>query len=232
MTVCRCTIEHGLNEVYGIRRPLGAECLAQIRREACYHQPNQTNLGTIPDQGLTYEWTVRRRTRRRPGTGDETRGWGPPFIADQSGYFISINRNKKSMTLDLKSPDGLAVLKRLVERADVLVENFRPGTLSRLGLDWPAAQKLNPGLIYCAISGFGQDGPRANQPAYDQIIQGLSGAMSLTGPVEGPPTKFGVAISDIGAGMWAACAINAALYHRERTGRGQFIDTSMLSGMV
>jgi crotonobetainyl-CoA:carnitine CoA-transferase CaiB-like acyl-CoA transferase len=168
----------------------------------------------------------------QPGTGDETRGWGPPFIADQSGYFISISRNKKSITLDLKNPDGLAVLKRLVERADVLVENFRPGTLGRLGLDWPAAQKLNPGLIYCAISGFGQDGPRANQPAYDQIIQGLSGAMSLTGPVEGPPSKFGIAISDIGAGMWAACAIGMALYHRERSGQGQFIDTSMIGGVV
>ena len=168
----------------------------------------------------------------QPGTGDETRGWGPPFIADQSGYFLSINRNKKSMTLDLKSPDGLAVLKRLVERADVLVENFRPGTLGRLGLDWPAAQKLNPSLIYCAISGFGQDGPRANQPAYDQIIQGLSGAMSLTGPVEGPPSKFGIAISDIGAGMWAACAIGMALFHRERSGQGQFIDTSMIGGVV
>ena len=168
----------------------------------------------------------------QPGTGDETRGWGPPFIADQSGYFISINRNKKSMTLDLKSPDGLAILKRLVERADVLVENFRPGTLGRLGLDWPAAQKLNPSLIYCAISGFGQDGPRASQPAYDQIIQGLSGAMSLTGPVEGPPSKFGIAISDIGAGMWAACAIGMALFHRERSGQGQFIDTSMISGVV
>jgi crotonobetainyl-CoA:carnitine CoA-transferase CaiB-like acyl-CoA transferase len=168
----------------------------------------------------------------QPGTGDETRGWGPPFIADQSGYFISISRNKKSITLDLKNPDALAVLKRLVERADVLVENFRPGTLGRLGLDWPAAQKLNPGLIYCAISGFGQDGPRANQPAYDQIIQGLSGAMSLTGPVEGPPSKFGIAISDIGAGMWAACAIGMALYHRERSGQGQFIDTSMIGGVV
>jgi formyl-CoA transferase len=168
----------------------------------------------------------------QPGTGDETRAWGPPFIADQSAYFISINRNKKSITLDLKQPAGLQVLQRLVGWADVLVENFRPGTLARLGLDYEKARAINARLIYCSISGFGQDGPRASQPAYDQIVQGLSGAMSLTGPTEGPPTKFGIAISDIAAGMWAACAIGAALFHRERSGQGQWIDTSMLAGLV
>jgi crotonobetainyl-CoA:carnitine CoA-transferase CaiB-like acyl-CoA transferase len=168
----------------------------------------------------------------QPGSGDETRGWGPPFIADQSAYFISINRNKKSVTLDLKQAGGLEVLTRLVAGADVLVENFRPGTLARLGLSYQQAHALNPRLIYCSISGFGQDGPRASQPAYDQIVQGLSGAMSLTGPVEGPPSKFGIAISDIGAGMWAAVAIGMALFHRERTGLGQWIDTSMLGGLV
>jgi crotonobetainyl-CoA:carnitine CoA-transferase CaiB-like acyl-CoA transferase len=168
----------------------------------------------------------------QPGSGDETRGWGPPFIADQSAYFISINRNKKSVTLDLKQAGGLEILTRLVAGADVLVENFRPGTLARLGLSYQQAHALNPGLIYCSISGFGQDGPRASQPAYDQIVQGLSGAMSLTGPVEGPPSKFGIAISDIGAGMWAAMAIGMALFHRERTGLGQWIDTSMLGGLV
>jgi formyl-CoA transferase len=168
----------------------------------------------------------------QPGAGDETRGWGPPFIADQSAYFLSINRNKKSLTLDLKRPEGLEVVRRLVRWGDVLVENFRPGTLGRLGLDYEQARRLNPRLIYCSVSGFGQDGPRANQPAYDQIVQGLSGVMSLTGPAEGPPTKFGVAISDIGAGMWAACAVGTALYHRERSGEGQWIDTTMLGGMV
>jgi formyl-CoA transferase len=168
----------------------------------------------------------------QPGTGDETRGWGPPFLGDQSAYFISINRNKKSVTLDLKKPDGKQVLRRLVEWGDVLVENFRPGTLARLGMAYEEAHALNPRLIYCSISGFGQDGPRAKEPAYDQIVQGLSGAMSLTGPTDGPPTKFGIAISDIGAGMWAACAIGTALYHRERTGRGQWIDTSMIGGLV
>lgn len=168
----------------------------------------------------------------QPGSGDETRGWGPPFIADQSAYFLSINRNKKSITLDLKKPDGQEVLRRLVARADVLVENFRPGTMVRLGMSYEQARALNPRIIYCSVSGFGQDGPRARQPAYDQIVQGLSGAMSLTGPADGPPTKFGIAISDIGAGMWAACAIGTALFHRERTGEGQYIDTSMLAGLV
>ena len=168
----------------------------------------------------------------QPGSGDETRGWGPPFVADQSAYFLSINRNKKSLTLDLKQPGGLEVLRRLVKWGDVLVENFRPGTMARLGMDYRQAQNINPRLIYCSVSGFGQGGPRANQPAYDQIVQGLSGVMSLTGPAEGPPTKFGVAISDIGAGMWAACAVSTALYHRERSGQGQWIDTTMLGGMV
>jgi formyl-CoA transferase len=168
----------------------------------------------------------------QPGTGDETRGWGPPFLEDQSAYFISINRNKRSLTLDLKQPAALEVLRRLVERADVLVENFRPGTMARFGLDYPRASALNQRLIYCSLSGFGQDGPRARQPAYDQIVQGMSGAMSLTGPAEGPPTKFGIAISDIGAGMWSAMAVGMALFHRERAGEGQFIDASMLGGLV
>ncbi|MCC7106315.1 MAG: CoA transferase [Chloroflexi bacterium] len=168
----------------------------------------------------------------QPGSGDETRGWGPPFVADQSAYFMSINRNKRSLTLDLKAPEGQEILGRLIDRADVLVENFRPGAMARLGFSYDHAQQRNPKLIYCAVSGFGQTGPRANQPAYDQIVQGLSGAMSLTGPVEGPPSKFGIAISDIGAGMWAAMAVNAALFHRERTGQGQFIDTSMIGGLV
>jgi crotonobetainyl-CoA:carnitine CoA-transferase CaiB-like acyl-CoA transferase len=168
----------------------------------------------------------------QPGSGDETRGWGPPFIADQSAYFISINRNKKSLTLDLKHPAGREVLSRLVSWADVLVENFRPGTMARLGMGYEQARTINPRLVYCAVSGFGQDGPRASQPAYDQIVQGMSGAMSLTGPTEGPPTKFGIAISDIGAGMWAAMAVGMAIFHRERTGQGQLVDTSMIGGLV
>ena len=167
-----------------------------------------------------------------PGSGDETRGWGPPFIEGESSYFLSINRNKKSLTLDMKRPEGREILRRLVQRSDVLVENFRPGTMGRLGMSYDEAAGLNPRLIYCSISGFGQTGPRAGQPAYDQIVQGMGGGMSLTGPVEGPPTKFGIPIGDIAAGMFGAYAVACALYVRESTGRGQWIDTSMLGGQV
>jgi formyl-CoA transferase len=168
----------------------------------------------------------------QPGSGDESRGWGPPFVEGESSYFMTINRNKRSMTINLKHEEGLEILRKLVRRADVLVENFRPGTMDRLCLGYAAARDLNPGLVYCSISGFGQDGPRAHLPAYDQILQGMGGVMSLTGPVEGPPSKFGIPIGDIGAGMFAAFAIAAALFERERTGQGSYIDTSMLGGQV
>jgi crotonobetainyl-CoA:carnitine CoA-transferase CaiB-like acyl-CoA transferase len=167
-----------------------------------------------------------------PGSGDETRGWGPPFVEGESSYFMSINRNKKSLTLDLKQAEGREILHKLAERSDVLVENFRPGTMARLGLSYDDAAKLNPRLVYCSISGYGQTGPRASQPAYDQILQGMGGAMSLTGPAEGPPTKFGIPIADIAAGMFAAYAVTSALFARERSGRGQMIDASMLGGQV
>jgi len=167
-----------------------------------------------------------------PPGGDETRTWGPPFINGESAYFLSVNRNKRSLTLNLKVPAALEVLRRLVHRADVLVENFRPGTLARLGLSPTEALTLNPRLIYCAITGFGQDGPRRDQPAYDQILQGMGGVMSLTGPPDGGPYKCGLPIADLAAGMFAAYAIVAALYERERSGQGQLIDTSMLGGQV
>ena len=169
-----------------------------------------------------------------PGTGDETRQWGPPFVAGESSYFMSVNRNKRSVTLDLKSSAGLEALRRLVERADVLVENFRPGTMERLGLAYEAAQKLNSSLIYCSVSGFGQDGPRARQPAYDAILQGMGGVQYLSGEADGGPTRVGVPIADISAGMFAAYAVGSALFWRERdpARRGQLIDTSMLGGQV
>ena len=167
-----------------------------------------------------------------PGTGDETRGWGPPFVEGESTYFMSISRNKRSLTLDLKKAEGKEILRKLAERSDVLVENFRPGAMDRLGLGYDEAAKLNPRLVYCSVSGFGQTGPRADKPAYDQVVQGMGGAMSLTGPAAGPPTKFGIPIGDIAAGMFAAYAVASALYARERTDRGQWIDTSMLGGQV
>jgi crotonobetainyl-CoA:carnitine CoA-transferase CaiB-like acyl-CoA transferase len=167
-----------------------------------------------------------------PKTGDETRGWGPPFINGESGYFLSVNRNKKGMTLNLKDERGKEILANLLARADVVLQNFSPGTLEKLGFPYERMVALNPRIVYCAISGFGQTGPLASKAAYDQIVQGLGGLMSLTGPVGGPPIKVGVPISDIVSGMFAAYAVMVALFHRERTGRGQMIDTSLLDGQV
>jgi crotonobetainyl-CoA:carnitine CoA-transferase CaiB-like acyl-CoA transferase len=168
----------------------------------------------------------------RPGTGDDTRSWGPPFIDGISAYYLCVNRNKRSLTLDLKHPAGQEILWRLIERADVLVENFSPGTVERLGFGCEAVRSRRPQIIYCSISGFGQTGPGKDRTAYDQIVQGMSGLMSVTGFPDGEPTRFGVPIADIAAGMFAAYAIVAALFHRERTGEGQYIDTSMLGGQV
>lgn len=170
----------------------------------------------------------------QPGTGDETRQWGPPFIAGESSYFMSVNRNKRSVTLDLKSNQGLDALRRLTASADVLVENFRPGTMERLGLGYDQASQLNPSLIFCSVSGFGQTGPRARQPAYDAILQGMGGIQFLSGEQDGGPTRVGVPIADISAGMFAAYAVVSALYWRERDPerRGQLVDTSMLGGQV
>src|SRR5438552_11207 len=169
-----------------------------------------------------------------PGTGDETRQWGPPFLAGESSYFMSVNRNKRSITLDLKSAAGISALHKLTQSADVLVENFRPGTMERLGLSYAQACQLNPSLVFCSVSGFGQTGPRARQPAYDAILQGMGGVQSLTGEANGGPTRVGVPIGDIAAGMFAAYAVSSALLWRERDPerRGQLIDTSMLGGQV
>lgn len=167
-----------------------------------------------------------------PGKGDDTRSWGPPFQDGESTYFLSVNRNKRSIALDLKSDAGKMVLWKLIESADVLVENFSPGTIGRLGFGYEAVKSRNPAIIYASISGFGQSGPSANRTAYDLIVQGMSGMMSITGEPGGMPTKLGVPIADIAAGMFAAYAIVAALYSRERTGEGRQIDVSMLGGQV
>ncbi len=167
-----------------------------------------------------------------PQGGDEARSWGPPFQAGESSYFLAVNRNKRSLTLDLKSPVGKEALRRLIKTADVLTENFSPGVLEKLGFSWEMMRELNPRLVYCAISGFGQFGPRKFQPAYDQILQGMGGLMSVTGEPDGPPTRYGVSIADIGAGIFSAFAIVNALFYRERSGEGQMIDTSLLDGQV
>ncbi|HYF72584.1 MAG TPA: CoA transferase [Nocardioides sp.] len=169
-----------------------------------------------------------------PPAGDDTRGWGPPFVgADderESTYFLSANRNKESLVLDLKSEEDKQVLARLVERADVLMENFRTGVLDRLGFPTERLHELNPGLVVLSITGFGHDGPEATRAGYDQIAQGEGGLMSITGTSQ--PTKVGVPIADLVAGMNGAFGVLAALHERARTGRGRVVRTSLLAGMV
>jgi len=168
----------------------------------------------------------------QPGKGDDTRAWGPPFVDGESAYFLSINRNKESLTLDFKQPAGRAVLDRLIARADVIVENFRPGTLARLELDYAALSERHPRLVYCSISGFGHTGPRAHEPGYDAVMQAEGGLMSITGAAGGPPFRLGVAIADIVSGMFAAYGIALALFARERSGRGQAVDVAMLDSVA
>ena len=168
----------------------------------------------------------------QPGKGDDTRAWGPPFLEGESAYFLSINRNKESVTLDFKHPDGRALLEQLIGKADVLVENFRPGTLTKLGLDYATLSKTFPRLIYCSISGFGHTGPRSRQPGYDAIMQAEGGLMSITGTPDGPPVRLGVAIVDIISGMFAAYGVAMALLARERSGKGQEVDLAMLDATV
>jgi crotonobetainyl-CoA:carnitine CoA-transferase CaiB-like acyl-CoA transferase len=164
----------------------------------------------------------------QPGRGDDTRAWGPPFVGSESAYFLSINRNKESLTLDLKKPGARPIVDRLLDRADVVVENFRPGTMERLGLDYRTVAARWPRIVYCAISGFGQTGPRREEAGYDAVIQGEGGLMSITGPADGNPYRLGVAIADIVTGMFAAQGITLALLARERTGSGQLVDVGML----
>ena len=166
-----------------------------------------------------------------PGRGDDTRGW-PPFVHGEATYFLSVNRNKKSLTLDLKAPDGQEILRRLLASADVVVENFRPGTMERLGFGYETLERANPRLIYCSISGFGESGPEAHRPGYDLIVQGESGVMDITGFPDGPPVKVGNSIGDLVAGMAAAQGITLALLSRSQTGKGQKVEIGMLDVMA
>ena len=168
----------------------------------------------------------------QPGVGDDTRGWGPPFAGGESAYFLCTNRNKKSITVDIKSADGIALVKQLAERADVLIENFRPGAMDRLGLGDKELRGANPKLVYASLSGFGADGPMAGVPGYDLIVQAWGGLMSITGTPESGPLKVGVAIIDLVAGLMLGKSIVAALYAREKIGVGQKIDTSLLEAEV
>lgn len=167
----------------------------------------------------------------RPETGDDSRLFGP-FIGSESAYFMSINRNKKSITLDLKKPEAVEVVKRLIGKVDILVENFRPGVMQKLGLGYDHLRKINPGLIYASSSGFGHTGPYSQLPAYDLIVQGMGGIMSITGMDPETPTKVGSSIADIFAGVFCAVGILAALYHKKFTGEGQMVDVAMLDCQV
>jgi formyl-CoA transferase len=175
----------------------------------------------------------------RPGRGDDSRGWGPPFVGEpygpypgESAYFIAANRNKRSVTVNLKSAEGQEIVRRMASVSDALVENFRTGVLDGMGLGYDDLHTLNPRLVYCSISGYGRTGPYAERPGYDFIIQAEGGMMGITGPEEGPPSRVGVPIVDITAGMFAATAILAALHARDRTGEGQLVDISLLDTQV
>jgi len=168
----------------------------------------------------------------RPGIGDETRAWGPPFVGGESAYFLCVNRNKKSITVDLSTRDGQTIIRDLAAQCDVLVENFRPGTMEKLGLGCDALRAINPRLIYCAISGFGRSGPDKDRAGVDVIVEGVGGLMSITGEPDGPPVKVGVAIIDVATALHAHGAIIAALFERERTGQGRRLDFSLLEVQI
>jgi len=168
----------------------------------------------------------------QPGKGDDTRQFGPPYTAGESAYYLGLNRNKYSITLDFSTPEGKQRLLELLKGATVLVENFRPGTLAKQGLSYEDVRAINPGLIYCSISGYGQTGPYAMRPGYDFVAQAESGLMAVTGEADGEPQRVGVPVADISAGMYGCVAILAALNYRRRTGKGQYIDISLLESAV
>ena len=175
----------------------------------------------------------------KPGVGDDTRTWGPPYVkgpdgqdTNESAYYLSANRNKRSITLDLQTPSGIALAKKLISKCDVLIENFKVGGLSKLGLGYEDIKQEFPTLVYCSVTGFGQTGPYASRAGYDFLAQGLGGIMSITGDPDGEPMKVGVGIADVMTGMYAATAILAALRHKDATGEGQHIDTCLLDTQV
>ncbi len=168
----------------------------------------------------------------RPGVGDDTRTWGPPFAGGESAYYLCCNRNKKSVSVDLQNTRGVELIKEFAKVSDVLVENFTPGLMRRFGLDYETLRELNPRLIYCSISAYGQNGPYRDRPGYDMVLSAVGGLMWITGPQGGEPCKVGVAITDVVTGVYASGAITAALLWRERSGRGQYIDASLLDAQV
>lgn len=168
----------------------------------------------------------------QPGRGDDTRQWGPPWLGGESAYYLSLNRNKRSLTVNLKTEAGRDIVRALAAQSDILIENFLPGVTAEWGLGYDTLAAGHPGLIYCSITGYGQTGPYRDRPGYDFIIQAQGGLMSITGPADGPPHKVGVAIVDITAGLFAANAVLAALHHRQQTGLGQYIDVALLDAQI
>ena len=179
----------------------------------------------------------------RPGSGDDTRSWGPPFLKDREGketgesaYFLSVNRGKKSVTLDIAKPEGARIARELAAKSDVLIENYKVGGLAKYALGYEDLKKVNPRIVYCSVTGYGQSGPCAHLPGYDFIFQGMGGLMSITGERDelpgGGPQKVGIAVTDVMAGMYASLAITGAIAHRERTGQGQYIDIALLDTIV
>ena len=213
--------------------------------------PNKTALGHIRVLDLTRvlagPWCAQNLADlgadvikvERPGAGDDTRSWGPPYLKDGAGrdtteaaYYLAANRGKRSITLDISSPEGQQIVRELVRHCDVVLENYKVGQLKKYGLDYESLRAVKPDLIFCSVTGFGQDGPYSHRPGYDFIIQGMGGFMSVTGERDdlpgGGPQKAGVAISDLMTGMYATIAVMAALTHRDRTGEGQAIDMALL----
>ena len=175
----------------------------------------------------------------RPGAGDDTRGWGPPYVQDSEGnatresaYYMSTNRNKRSIAVDIASPEGAAIIRDLAVQADIIIENFKAGGLKKYGLDYDSLKELNPKIIYCSITGYGQTGPNASKAGYDLMAQGYGGIMSLNGITDGEPMKVGVGITDLMCGMYASTAILAALRHRDLIGEGQYIDVALVDSQV
>ena len=165
----------------------------------------------------------------QPKIGDESRAWGPPWVKEVSAYFIAINRNKRSLTLNFKTPQGIEIFKNLVKKADVVLENFRPGTMDELGIGYEVLKEINPRLIYCDMTGYGTDGPYRDKPGVDVIVSAIGGLMSITGPPEGAPVKVGVPLTDVLTGLYSFGAISSALFLRERTGTGQRISINLLA---
>ena len=169
----------------------------------------------------------------KPGDGDDTRGWGPPFLeGGDAAYFASANRGKHSVCIDMAKPEGQSLIKALAGKSDILIENFKVGGLAKYGLDYESLKAAHPSLIYCSITGFGQNGPYANRAGYDFMIQGMSGLMSITGEPDGAPMKVGVAFADVFTGLYSVIGILGALHHRDKTGQGQFIDMALLDSQV